>query len=129
MSKFFWKIVVLAVVMWLVTLILPGFTLIPFADDTTGWILSFLIVAFIFAIINATVGTIIRIVAIPLYILTLGIISIFINALILWLTTLFGDQIGWGLSIDNYFWTGIFAAILISIGNVFVGLLFKPLGK
>ncbi len=120
---------VLAVVMWLVTLILPGFTLIPFADDTTGWILSFLIVAFIFAIINATVGTIIRIVAIPLYILTLGIISIFINALILWLTTLFGDRIGWGLSIDNYFWTGIFAAILISIGNVFVGLLLKPLGK
>lgn len=115
--------------MWLVTLILPGFTLVPFADDTAGWVLSFLVVALIFAVINATLGTVIRIVAIPLYILTLGIVSVFINALILWITTLVGDSMTWGLAIDNYFWTGIFAAILISIGNIVVGLLFKPLGR
>ncbi|WP_349814801.1 phage holin family protein [Curtobacterium sp. MCJR17_043] len=46
-------------------------------------VLTYLLVAFVFGIVNAVVGTLIRIVAIPLYVLTLGLISFVVNGVLL----------------------------------------------
>ncbi|MFM9597293.1 phage holin family protein, partial [Streptomyces scabiei] len=86
--RFVVRVAVNAFAIWIVTL-LPALqvTLIPFAPGE--WfqvLLTLLLVGLIFALVNTIVGTIVKIVAIPLYILTLGLISLVINGFLLWLT-------------------------------------------
>src|SRR5690606_36017950 len=119
-----------ALALWLVIVILgPAIAVQPFNDDTLGWILSYLVVALHFGILNATLGKVIRVLAIPLYILTLGVIGFFINAFILWLVAQLSPGIGWGLYLQDYFWTGVFAAALLTLFNWSIGIFFKPARK
>ena len=85
-------------------------------------------VAAIFALVNTIIGTVIKIVAIPLYILTLGLISFVINGLLLWITAWVTSSWGWGLTVES-FWLGVVAAILISLINWVFGILLRPQEK
>ena len=70
----------------------------------------------IFGLVNAIIKPIVQIVSIPLYILTLGLIHIVINALMLWITSWITEHTThWGLQIDDFWWTAIWAAIVLSI--------------
>ena len=70
----------------------------------------------IFGLVNAVIKPIVQIISIPLYILTLGLIHIVINALMLWITSWITEHTThWGLSIDDFWWTAIWAAIVLSI--------------
>ena len=60
--------------------------------------LTYLLVAVIFGLVNGIVGRIIRIVAFPLYILTLGLISFVVNGLLLLLVAWISGLIGFGLT-------------------------------
>ena len=70
----------------------------------------------IFGLVNAIIKPIVQIISIPLYILTLGLIHIVINALMLWITSWITEHTThWGLFIDDFWWTAIWAAIVLSI--------------
>jgi putative membrane protein len=103
------------VALWVVTLIVPGISFI--GGDTTlarGGIIF--VVAVIFGLVNAIIKPIVQIISIPLYILTLGLIHIVINALMLWITSRITEHTThWGLSIDDFWWTAVWAAIVLSI--------------
>lgn len=75
--RFLIRVVVNAFAIWVVTLIpFLAVEVTPFAPgETLQLVLSLLAVAAVFAIVNTIIGTIIKIVAFPLYILTLGLIS------------------------------------------------------
>ena len=121
------RIVINAFAIWVVTLI-PALqvTVSPFAPgETLQIVLTYLIVAAIFAIVNSVIGTVIRIVAFPLYILTLGLISLLINGLLLWITAWFTQWWGWGLQVEDL-WHGILAAIVISLINWVFGIILRP---
>ena len=86
--RFIIRVVVNAFAIWVVTLI-PALqvTVIPFAPgETLQLVLTLLLVAAIFAVVNTIIGTVVKILAFPLYILTLGLISLIINGFLLWLT-------------------------------------------
>ena len=55
-------------------------------DTTVQRIGIILFVALIFGLVNAIIKPIVQIISLPLYILTLGLIHIVINALMLWIT-------------------------------------------
>ena len=74
--RFLLRLIINAFALWLTTLIVSGVSVRPYASGTTAAVLTFLLIALIFGIVNAVIGTIIRIVALPLYILTLGLISL-----------------------------------------------------
>ena len=119
--RFLVRLVVNAVALWLTTLIVSGVTVTPFGDgDTTAVVLTFLLVAFVFGLVNAVIGTIIRIVAFPLYVLTLGLISLIINGFLLWLTAAITSGWDWGLRTGE-FWLTVVAALLIGIINAVLG--------
>jgi putative membrane protein len=103
------------VALWVVTLIVPGISFI--GGDTTlarGGIIF--VVAVIFGLVNAIIKPIVQIISIPLYILTLGLIHVVINALMLWITSRITEHTThWGLSIEDFWWTAIWAAIVLSI--------------
>ena len=74
------------------------------------------VVAVIFGLVNAVIKPVVQVISIPLYILTLGLFHVVINALMLWITSWITENTtGWGLQIDDFWWTAIWAAIVLSI--------------
>ena len=128
--RFFIRVVINAFAIWVVTLIDPlRVDVTPFAPgETLQLVLSLLAVAAVFAIVNTVIGTILKIVAFPLYILTLGLISLVINGFLFWLTGWFTAWWGWGLTVES-FWLGVVAALIISIINFVFGIILRPQTK
>src|SRR3954449_1075617 len=100
--RFLLRLIINAIALWLTTLIVSGVTVHPYAPDTTALVLTYLLIALIFGVVNAIVGTLIRIVAFPLYILTLGLISLLVNAFLLFIVSWISDAMGFGLHIDGF---------------------------
>jgi putative membrane protein len=126
MRRFFVSLVANAIALWLTTLIVTGVKLDPFQDDTLGTILSYLFVALIFGVVNGIVGTAIRIVAFPLYILTLGLLSLVVNALLLMLAAWFSQLFGFGLIVENFWWA-VLGALVLAILSAIIGSILRPL--
>ncbi|WP_375385998.1 phage holin family protein [uncultured Microbacterium sp.] len=124
------RVVVNAFAIWVVTLI-PALQVSVIAfppGETLQLVLTLLIVAAIFALVNTIIGTVIKILAFPLYVLTLGLISLIINAFLLWLTAWITGFWNWGLRVEDFWW-GVLAAIIISIINWIFGLILRPRRK
>ncbi|ANG84499.1 phage holin family protein [Microbacterium aurantiacum] len=121
------RVVVNAFAIWVVTLI-PALqvTVIAFPPgETLQLVLTLLLVAAIFALVNTIIGTVIKILAFPLYILTLGLIGLLINAFLLWLTAAITSLWNFGLRVEDFWW-GLVAAILISLINWLFGIILRP---
>lgn len=115
MGPFFFRAATTGLALWVVTLILPGMNFVggTTALQTAGIIL---VVGVIFGLVNAVIKPLVQVLSIPLYILTLGLFHVVVNALMLWITAWITDHTThWGLHIDHFWWTAIWAAILLSI--------------
>ena len=123
--RFLLRLIINALALWLTTLIVSGVTVRPYAPGTIALVLTYLLIALIFGVVNAIVGTVIRIVAFPLYILTLGLISLLVNAFLLFIVSWISDALGFGLHIDG-FWSGILGALVLGIIAWLLGLIFRP---
>jgi putative membrane protein len=82
--------------------------------DVNGGFWAYVWVSAIFGLVNAFIGTIFRIFTFPLIILTFGLFSIFINACLLGITDWITDD----LTIDEFWWTAIWAAIILSLVSI-----------
>ncbi|KAF2420376.1 phage holin family protein [Microbacterium sp. B35-30] len=121
------RVVINAFAIWVVTLIpvLQVFV-VPFPPgETLQMVLTLLIVAAIFALVNTIIGTVIKVLAFPLYILTLGLIGLLINAFLLWLTAWLTHWWNWGLRVEDFWW-GIVAAVIITVINWVFGIILRP---
>ncbi len=88
-------------------------------SDTTSKVLTLLVVALIFGVLNAILKPIFQIVTIPLVLLTLGLFLIVINALMLLLTSWLAGLLNVGWQVDG-FWTAVGGAIVVSIVSFIV---------
>ena len=121
------RVVINAFAIWVVTLIpvLQVFV-VPFPPgETLQMVLTLLIVAAIFALVNTIIGTVIKVLAFPLYILTLGLIGLLINAFLLWLTAWLTHWWNWGLRVEDFWW-GVVAAVIITLINWIFGIILRP---
>jgi putative membrane protein len=128
--RFLIRVVVNAFAIWVVTLI-PALqvTVIAFPPgETLQLVLTLLLVAAIFAIVNTIIGTVVKIISIPLYILTLGLIGFVINGFLLWLTAWITSFWSWGLRVEDFWW-GVVAAIIITLINWVFGIILRPQRK
>jgi putative membrane protein len=124
--RFLIRLIINAVALWLTTLIVTGVTVVPYAPGgTVPTIVTYVIVAIIFGLVNGIIGTLIRIVAFPLYILTLGLISLIVNALLLLLAAWLSGLLGFGLHVDG-FWAGFWGALVLAIISWLLGLILRP---
>jgi putative membrane protein len=125
MGLFLLRAVVTGLALWVVTLIVPGISFVG-GDTALQRVGIVLVVAVIFGLVNAIVKPIVQILSIPLYILTLGLIHIVINALMLWITAWITEHTThWGLQINQFWWTAIWAAVVLSIVSWLFSLPFK----
>ncbi|WP_232718823.1 phage holin family protein [Gordonia metallireducens] len=130
MLAFLVRTVFTAVALWVATLIVPGIEFVG-GSTTAEKVGVALVVAVIFGLLNAFVKPIVQIISIPFYILTLGLIHIVINALMLeitaWITR---NTTHWGLEVDDFFWSAIFGAIVVSVVGWLLALLMRdPIEK
>ncbi|MFM9033231.1 MAG: phage holin family protein [Mycobacterium sp.] len=122
MMGFLLRVAVTGLALWVVTLIVPGMSFVG-GDTTMQRVGIILFVALIFGFVNAIIKPVVTLLSLPLYVLTLGLFHVVVNALMLWITAWITDHTThWGLHIDKFWWTAIWAAILLSIvGWVFSG--------
>jgi putative membrane protein len=93
--------------------------------DISGGLWGYVWVSALFGIVNAIIGTILRIITFPLTLLTLGLFSIVVNAFLLQIT----DAITSNLTIDEFFWTAIWAAIIMAIVSVILDLMVSAIWR
>ncbi|MCI3931746.1 phage holin family protein [Streptomyces sp. AN091965] len=100
--------VALAVAVWLLDKItLTG-------DSTGGKALTLLVVALLFGLVNFLVKPVVQVLTFPLFVLTLGLITLVVNALMLLLTSWLSDKLDVSFHVEG-FWTAVFGGLIISI--------------
>ncbi|HEX2175603.1 MAG TPA: phage holin family protein [Nocardioidaceae bacterium] len=85
-------------------------------------LVTLLVVAAIFGLVNAFVRPVVALLSAPFYILTLGLFFVVVNALMLLLTSWIADQVSVPFEVDG-FWTALFGGIVISLASAAIGLL------
>jgi putative membrane protein len=103
--------VVNAAALYVAILIVPG---LNFAFEPEGALLRFILVAVIFGLVNSFVKPILRILTLPISIMTLGLFLLVINALMLLLTDAISNELALGLTVGDFF-AALLGAIVISI--------------
>jgi putative membrane protein len=93
----------LALSFWVSTALIPGI-------DVKGGFTTYLWVALLFGLLNATLGSLLKLLTFPAVLLTLGLFLVVVNASMLMLVARWSDK----LDVDT-FWTAIFAALIISV--------------
>lgn len=120
------RLLINALALWLTTVVVAGVEIIPFAPGgTVEVIVTFLLVAAVFGIVNGVLGNLIRIVAFPLYVLTLGLLALVVNGLLLLLTSWISGLFGFGLVVDGFWW-GVLGALVLGLISWFIGILVRP---
>ncbi len=99
------RIIINAVALWLTALLLPAINL-------TSEVLGILLVAVIFGLVNALIRPIVKLLSLPLTVLTLGLFTLVINTAMLLLTAWIAGNY---LSIDGNFLTRLLWAFIGSI--------------
>jgi putative membrane protein len=98
----------LAVAVWL----LDKITL---TGDSTGKKAGTLIlVALVFGVVNVLVKPIVQVLTFPLFILTLGLITLVVNALMLLLTSWVAGKIHLSFHVEG-FWTAVLGGLIVSV--------------
>lgn len=115
------RLVINAVAIWLAANWIVGIDIISSGKGTWWDILVLLGVAAVFTLVNALVKPLVKLLSLPLVILTLGLFLLVINALMLKLTAVITETTDYGLRVDG-FWAAIWGAILITIVNWVLGI-------
>ncbi|MER5960759.1 phage holin family protein [Streptomyces sp. NPDC002057] len=88
---------------------------ITLTGDSTGkQALTLILVALVFGLVNFFVKPIVSLLALPLFILTLGLITLVINALMLLLTSWLAEQFDLSFHVEG-FWTAVLGGLIISV--------------
>ncbi|RYE73864.1 MAG: phage holin family protein [Myxococcales bacterium] len=84
-------------------------------DDANFWI-QLVLTGAIFALVNSLVKPVVKVLSIPLIILTLGLMLVVINALMLMLTSKLAGVFDLGFHVEG-FWTAVLGGIVISVAS------------
>ena len=110
--------VALLVAAWL----LDGITItesgVFLSDRDDRWV-TLVLVGAILGIVNAVVKPVVKLVSLPLILLTLGLALLVSNALMLLLTSAIADALELGFHVDG-FWTAVLGALVVSVTTMVV---------
>ena len=105
------RLLVTAIVAYLLTLVLPGVHFTGFGGA--------IIFAIVLGILNLIVKPVLHILGLPLTIITLGLFALVINAIIILIADYFIDS----MNVDGFLWAFVFSillSIVTSLANSFV---------
>ena len=109
MTNFLIKTGIGAVALWAAAYVVSGFHLADGAVDWQHKALTIVLVALLFGVVNAVLGSLAR------FVLTLGLFTFVVNAFLLQVTEWLAQPLGLDFSIDEFFWDAVFAALIVSL--------------
>jgi len=115
MTSFALTVVVDAIALWVAALVVEGVRVSGASASPAGTVLTFLLLGLLFALVNAVVKPVVKVLAFPVYLLTLGLITFVVNALMLELTAWLSGQTPLTLRLDHFWPTAVLAALVVSI--------------
>ncbi|MDR1189997.1 MAG: phage holin family protein [Bifidobacteriaceae bacterium] len=114
MVPFGWRIVINAVGLWIVDGLWDSMRLVPEHESVLGQIASYLVIGLVLAVVNTVVKPLAKLLSLPLYILTLGLFALIVNAAMLELVSWVTSLTSFGLEIDS-FGTAIGAGLVLAL--------------
>jgi putative membrane protein len=112
--KFLIWVVVNALALAAATWLLDGIDLT--GSSTEDRVITLVLVALIFGVINAVIAPVVKLLSLPFIILTLGLFLLVINAAMLLFTSWIAEQFELGFHVDG-FWTAVIGAIIVTIAT------------
>ena len=110
------NLVVIAIAVWVGAALVPGV-------EVEGGVVTYLWIALLFGIVNAILGPILHLLALPLTLLTFGLFALVVNGALLAITAwLAGNNLN-----VNGFWGTVFGALVISIVSAILWIVAAPL--
>ena len=116
------KIAVNGVALWVAALVIPGIHLGENADQLSNRLLTILLVAVLFGLINAFVKPIATFFSFPFILLTLGLFTLVVNALMLELTSGLSHALGLDFDVEHFFWDSVLGALVITLVSMVLNL-------
>jgi putative membrane protein len=120
------RLAISALALWISTLILKGITL--GGDSVPRKILTLILVAVIFGLVNAILRPVIKTLGCALYVLTLGLIALVVNGLLLLLTSWIAGKLDLPFHVDKFWPTAVLGALIVGIISWVLNM-FVPDGK
>jgi putative membrane protein len=113
------RVIINAIAIVIATQIVPGIVGPPW--NTLNGILAYLVIGLIFGVVNALIRPIVTLLTCPLVILTLGLFTFLINALMLWITGQIAQWFGINFQV-NGFWAAVIGALLVTVISILLSL-------
>ena len=115
MKNFVLKTAINAVALWVAAFVVSGIHLGADGKPWTSKLVTIVLVALLFGLVNAILGPIARFLSFPARVLTLGLFTFVVNAFLLQVTEWISDPLGLAFTIDKFFWDAVFAAVVITL--------------
>ena len=110
-----WLIIAAAV--WVATLVVPGI-------DVRGGFWTLAGVSLLFGLVNAVLGPLLHLVALPVSVLTLGTFALLVNGVLLLVTAALSDKLQ-----TSGFGSAVLGALVISVVTTVLELVLRPLAQ
>lgn len=124
--KFLLKAAVTAVAVWIATLLPLDLSVSGGEGEWWSRALVYLGIGAVIVALNTILKPLIKVLTLPVLILTLGLFSLVITWFILWLTSWLSQQVDFmTLEIGN-FWQTLLAALVIGVASAIMGALVEP---
>ena len=134
MPSFIGRVLINGLALWVASWVLPGLDIstsattdavaqtgISQGTDVAGTALAYVFIGLIFGLVNAFIRPLVSFLSLPITILTLGLFTIVISAAMLYLTSWISSFTPVHFTIDSFFWTAVFAAIIITLISLVAG--------
>lgn len=108
------KTIINGLALYLAAVIVPGIHLGE-TGDASRTLVTILVVAVIFGVINAILKPLVKLLSLPVIVLTLGLFLLVINALMLELTSWISEQLDLSFHVDSFWWDAVLGALIITI--------------
>ena len=116
------RAVITAAALAVATALVPGIELGP--AGTLRKVVTLVVVAVIFGVVNAILKPIVKMVGCVFYLLTLGLIGLVVNGLLLWLTSWAAGKLSLPFHITG-FWPAFWGAIIVGVVGWLLGVLVR----
>lgn len=109
------KLLVNGVALWVAAALLTGIRLDEGAVSLSSQLVTLLWVAVIFVLVNALIKPVLKLLALPVIILTLGLFALVVNAAMLELTSWFAGKLDLAFHVDHFVWDALLGSLIITV--------------
>ena len=123
MKNFAIKTLVNGIALWVAAMVVSGIHLGEDKPSLATRLLSILLVAIVFGLFKAVVKPVVKLLSLPAIILTLGLFTWVINALMLQVTSWLAGPLGLDFRVDSFFWDAILGALVVAFVSLLLNIL------